>query len=92
MSGIDDAITKDVVDEIRDCNINTSGKDGSLSATIIFNKRGSSYEAVITVRSANGVPVVNNERLIFKKADGAGKEIALRMFGKGGSLVYEPNL
>ncbi|QEC69627.1 hypothetical protein FRZ67_20830 [Panacibacter ginsenosidivorans] len=90
VSGTDDAVIKDVVDEIKDCNINTSGKDATLSATIIFNKRGSSYEAVITVRSANGVPVVNNERLIFKKADGAGKEIALRMFGKGGSLVYDP--
>jgi hypothetical protein len=90
VSGTDDAITKNVVDEIKDCNISTSGKNSILSATVIFNKRGSSYEAVITVLSANGMPVVNNERLIFKKATGAGKEIALRMFGKGGALVYDP--
>jgi hypothetical protein len=89
-SGTDDAITKKVIAEIKDCNINTSPNELSPSAIIVFNKKGASYEAVITVRSANGLPLINNQRLIFKKADGAGKEIALRLFGKGGALVYDP--
>jgi len=89
-SGTDDGITKKVIDEIKDCNINTSPNEPSPSAIIVFNKKGASYEAIITVRSANGFPVINNQRLIFKKADGAGKEIALRLFGKGGALVYDP--
>lgn len=90
VSGVDDVITKEVVNEVKGCNMDISHAGFSPSATIIFNKKGASYEAVITVRSANGKTVVNNQRLIFKKPQGAGKEIALRMCGKGGALVYDP--
>jgi hypothetical protein len=31
-----------------------------------------------------------NQKLIFKKADGVGAEIGLRLFGKGGGIVFEP--
>jgi len=89
VSGVDDAITKAVTNEIKKCNINFSGNNGP-AATIIFNKKSNSYEAIINVRSSTGKPIVNNARLIFKTAEGAGKEIALRLFGKGGALVYEP--
>lgn len=90
VSGIDDDVTKKVVDEIKDCNIDFSPTQPSPTARIVFNKKGTSYEALITVIGSNGLPVVNNQRMIFKKADGAGKEIALRLFGKGGALVYDP--
>jgi len=89
VSGVDDAITKAVTNEIKKCNINFSGNNGP-AATITFNKKSNSYEAIINVRSSTGKPIVNNARLIFKTAEGAGKEIALRLFGKGGALVYEP--
>jgi hypothetical protein len=45
---------------------------------------------VITVYSNLGRIIANHERLIFKKPNGVGSEIALRLFGKGGALVYEP--
>lgn len=90
VSGVSDAVTKEVTEEIKDCNINTSSQQSCPSASIMFNKKGNAYEAIINVRSANGKPVVLNQRLIFKKAAGAGKEIALRMFGKGGAMVYDP--
>lgn len=90
VSGTDDKITKQIVDEIKDCNINMAPTGPSPSAIIVFNKKGNSYQAVITVRGTNGLPVVNNQQFIFKNADGAGKEIALRLFGKGGALVYDP--
>ncbi|CAN5281093.1 hypothetical protein BH11BAC6_BH11BAC6_17150 [soil metagenome] len=89
VSGISDAVTKDVTDEIKDCNINFSSNAFTPVASIIFNKKGGSYEAVINVLSSSGINIVSS-RLVFKKADGAGKEIALRIFGKGGALVYDP--
>ena len=90
ISGVNDAVTKEVTEQIKDCNIDLSAQKIAPVATIVFNKKSASYEAIINVRSATGKPVIVNQRLIFKKADGAGKEIALRMFGKGGSLVYDP--
>lgn len=92
VSGIDDAVTKDVTKQIKDCNINFTdvAGNGTADAKIVFNKKGTSYEALITVRSGNGKLIVNNERLIFKKAEGAGSEIALRLFGKGGAVVFDP--
>lgn len=92
VTGTDDAVTKAVTSEIKGCNINFTDapNSGTAVARIVFNKKGSSYEALITVHSGSGKLLVNKERLIFKKPDGAGKEIALRLFGKGGAVVYEP--
>jgi hypothetical protein len=91
VSGADDAVTKQAINDLKDCNINFN-KDNSIAhANIVFNKKGSAYEAVINVYSNYGKIIANNERLIFKKADGVGGEIALRLFGKGGALVYEPH-
>ncbi|MEP7319329.1 MAG: hypothetical protein ABI921_11325, partial [Panacibacter sp.] len=92
VSGVSDASTRQVTDEIKDCNINfvETANSATLSANIVFDKKGTSYQAVITVRSGTGKLIVNNERLIFKKPEGAGSEIALRLFGKGGALVFEP--
>ena len=92
VTGASDAVTKDVTEQIKDCDINFTDATnaGTVAANIVFNKKGNSYEALISVRSGSGKLIVNNERLIFKKPEGAGKEIALRLFGKGGALVYEP--
>ena len=91
VSGADDAVTKQAINDLKDCNINFN-KDNSIAhANIVFSKKGSAYEAVINVYSNYGKIIANNERLIFKKADGVGGEIALRLFGKGGALVYEPH-
>ncbi|HRI22900.1 MAG TPA: hypothetical protein PLA68_18205, partial [Panacibacter sp.] len=92
VSGISDAVTTAVTDEIKDCNVNftEASNSSTADAKIAFIKRGTGYQATITVRSGTGKLIVNNERLIFKNPEGAGKEIALRLFGKGGSLVFEP--
>lgn len=90
IQGADDATVQQVIDELKDCNIAFSTDANNPSATIAFTKKGSAYEVLINMRSATGKRVVLNERLIFKQPEGAGKEIALRLFGKGGGLVYEP--
>jgi hypothetical protein len=33
--------------------------------------------------------MVVNEKMLFKSPDGAGKELALRLFGKSGAMVFE---
>jgi len=58
-------------------------------ANITFDQKGKSYEAIIDVRAANGAPVVSNGQMIFKKADGVGRELALRLFAKGGDKEFE---
>jgi hypothetical protein len=91
-SGADDAITKDVINGLKDCNIKWLKEDAGVlapTATITFNKKGSAYEALISVTSATGKVIVNN-RVIFKQAKGVGGEIGLRLFGKGGAVVYDP--
>ena len=45
---------------------------------------------MITVRNSDGKIIANKEPLIFKKADGVGGEIGLRLFGKGGAVAFEP--
>jgi len=91
-AGDDDAVTKAVVNDLKGCSIkwvNDAGVNDPV-ASVAFNKRGDKYEALITVTMPSGQTVVKNERLIFKKSDGVGGEIALRMFAKGGALVYDP--
>jgi hypothetical protein len=41
------------------------------------------------VNSGSNKAVVRNENFIFKPTDGVGKEVALRLFGKGGAMVWE---
>ena len=90
-SGVDDAVTKKVVDELKESNINWVNKPGSGSAlaSLRFDKKGNKYEVILNMRSGSGKPLVTNGRLIFQQPAGAGNELALRLFGKGGSLEFE---
>ncbi len=91
-NGENDGVTQQVIKDIKGADINwVNQSDGyTPSATISFNKKGNKYEAIVNVRSSSGKAIVTNQRLIFGKADGVGNELALRLFGKGGSLVFEP--
>ena len=90
-SGVSDANTEKLLKELKGCNIDwvTIGGDDVPRASISFVKRGDKYEATINVTSGMNKPVVTGQKMIFKEADGAGKELALRLFGKGGALEYE---
>jgi hypothetical protein len=44
---------------------------------------------MISVWDSNNKPVVSNGELLFKKEDGVGKELALRLFRKGGAIKFE---
>jgi hypothetical protein len=88
-SGANDNITQEVIGSLKNCNIDFSSSNNSAVASIRFNKSGDKYEAVLNVRSATGKAIVSNERLVFTKADGVGKEVAMRIFGKGGARVHD---
>jgi hypothetical protein len=90
VSGTDDAVTKKVISDLKDCNINFNGKNSIANTNITFIKKGNAYEALISVRNMNGGIISDRSPLIFKKPDGVGREIGLRLFGKGGAVVFEP--
>lgn len=89
--GADDENTQNVVKEIKRCNINwVEEADGDTPVAFVnFNKRGDKYEATVNVKSANNSSIVSNEKMIFKQTEGAGKELALRLFGTSGAKVFE---
>ena len=89
VSGADDAVTKKVIDDLKDCNINFNDDNSIANANVTFVKKGDTYEALISVSSIEGKIIANKEPLIFKKTDGVGGEIGLRLFGKGGAVVFE---
>lgn len=92
--GIDDENTENVVKELKKCNINwvDDADDTTPVANISFNKRGDKYEATLNVKSGMNNQIVANEKVIFKQIDGTGIELALRLFGKGGGVVFEPDV
>ncbi len=90
VSGVDDDATKKVISEIKSCSIDwVNDAADAPSAAISFEKKSGKYQATINVQSSNGKPIVQNQKLIFQNPGGAGSEIALRLFGKGGALVFE---
>lgn len=90
-SGVDDAYTQRVIKDIKACNINwVDEPNGNTAiANILFQKRGDRYEATVNVKSGSNLPIVTNEKMVFKDTEGAGKELALRLFAKSGAMIYE---
>ncbi len=90
VSGDESETTTDIIKDLKRCNIRfTNNNTNAPTASVSFTKKGDKYEATINVTSEGGKRIVNNEKLIFKNADGVGSEIGLRLFGKGGNIVYE---
>ncbi len=87
-TGITDDVTEKIISNIKDCNIDFV--DGSYSgmpkAKIEFEKKGNSYRAVLNLVDGSDKVLVSNAQVLFKDANGVGKELALRLFGKGGAV------
>ena len=89
MTGVDDNITRKVVSEMKDCNVNWVTDNYTAVATINFLKKKNKYEAYYSVQNTDGKIIVPEQRVLFKEAKGFGKELALRLFGVNGPLEYE---
>jgi len=90
-TGVNDDNTSKVIDEIKNCKIDWSENTdaGTAQANISFVKKGDRYEATVNVKSGLNKTIVSNQKMIFKDTEGAGKELALRLFAKSGALVFE---
>jgi hypothetical protein len=91
VAGDMDEISKDVLDDLKDCNIDwaENNETNIAEVNILFKKKGKNYQVFFNVKSGNGLNIVPEGQMIFKEAKGTGKELALRLFGKGGGLEYE---
>lgn len=84
----DDEMIKTIMEDIKDCNIEISDDTTIPKARISFDKKGKNYIAIIDVIGSNEKVLVKDSKIIFKENTGVGKEIGLRLFGKGGSVKY----
>ncbi len=85
-----DATIKAVVEDLKDCNIEFTDDANAPIANLEFFKKGDTYQVMINViNPADGTPLVVNSELLFKESNGIGKELAMRLFGKGGAVKPE---
>lgn len=91
--GVTDEVTTKVMDDIRRCHIQwaDAAAADATEVQVQFSKKGKLYEARIHVISPSGKIIVNRQQMVFKDAKGTGAELALRFFGKGGNIEWEPN-
>lgn len=89
ISGISDPVVRSVLDDLTDLNIRWVYNQQAPTVALHFEKRGEKYQATIQVRSVSNKIIVSNTGLIFQTPDGVAGELGLRIFNKGGSLVYQ---
>jgi hypothetical protein len=89
--GVEDEVTATVMEDMRSCNVEfiNAGDATSPKAEIQFVKKGNLYQALISVKSGSGKDIVSSQQIIFKNPDGIGRELALRLFGKGGAIKMD---
>jgi hypothetical protein len=90
--GTNDEVTSEVLDQLKNCNIEWTEEKGPdiPEANIRFEKKGKNYRVLFNVISGSGKTLIPAGEMIFKEATQTGKELALRLFGKGGGLKFEP--
>ncbi|MEP6951002.1 MAG: hypothetical protein ABI863_17070 [Ginsengibacter sp.] len=92
-SPLNTSMEKNIIKELRGCNINCENEAGNTIPRVFinFSSLKNKYEADYWVTDANGKSIVLPQKMYFKKADGVGKELALRLFGVGGPVEFEGN-
>jgi hypothetical protein len=81
----DETINK-VIDDLKDCDIEMTNESGIPQAEINFIIKNGAYIAKINVRDASGNDLVLDQQVVFKLEKGVGRELALRLFAKGGAI------
>lgn len=83
-----DAIVERIVSELKDCDIEITDDVNAPKALIEFSKKGDMYQANYLVLKENNEEQYAAQKIIFKKADHIGQELAMRLFSKGGAVKY----
>ncbi len=90
-SGLDNSMEKSIIKELKDCSIDFTDNTGSNipKAFINFIQLKNKYEVDYSVTTASGKVIVPSQKMYFKKDDGVGKELALRLCGVGGPVEFD---
>lgn len=91
ISGIDDGNTQQVISDLRKANIQVTNDPQAIKANINFGRKGEWYQIDIQTNTSSGASVVQ-QTFYFKKTEGVGSELLLRLFGKGGATAWETEL
>lgn len=84
-----DPVIETITDEMRDSKIEFTSEPNVPVARIQFIRQGDTYRAIINVVDRNNKTVVEDSELLFKKPEGVGQELVMRLFGKGGAAKFE---
>ena len=90
-SPLNTSMEKNIIKELKGCDIDFTDETNSNipKAFINFTALKNKYEVDYSVTDANGKIIVPQQKMYFKKEDGVGKELALRLFGVGGPVEFE---
>ncbi len=82
---------KNIISDLNRCNIDFTDEKGSdiPSAYLKFSRLKSKYEVEYGVVDGSGKTIVPLRKMYFKKEDGVGKELGLRLFGVGGPVELD---
>lgn len=85
------SLEKGIIKELKECHIDFTNNRGNNipQAFINFVQLKNKYEVDYYVTDSNGKIIVSQQKIYFKKADGVGKELALRLFGVGGPVELD---
>ncbi len=87
----DNSFEKGIVKDLKGCDIDFTDEDGMNipKAVINFSRLKNKYEVDFSVTDNMGKFIVPLKKMYFKKADGVGKELALRLCGVDGPIEFE---
>ena len=86
--GSENATTKKIISELKACHINWVDDPDNTTARVYlsFSATKNKYSVDYSVVDASGKTIVAPQKMYFKKVEGVGKELGLRIFGVGGAV------
>ena len=90
-SSLKTSMEQNIIKELKDCDINFTDETGYdiPGVYINFATLKNKFEVDYQVTDATGKTIVPAQKMYFKKEDGVGKELALRLFGVGGPVEFD---
>ncbi len=87
----ENAITKKIINELKSCDINWVDEPDNNTAKVYisFSAFRNKYSVDYSVMDGSGITIVAPQKMYFKKVEGVGKELGLRLFGVGGVVEME---
>jgi hypothetical protein len=89
LDGIQDDEVKAIMNDMKESKLEFTDDTNTREARLHFQKTGDTYKVTINVWDKSRKQIVENNELLFKKKDGVGKELVMRLFGKGGGMKFE---